>query len=375
VSVSDLHGLYVHVPFCKSKCPYCDFFSVAPGDAMPRFLADLDREVELYLGAGGPFDTLYVGGGTPSLFAPEQLSRLLTAARRLLDASGSPSDPEVTVEMNPADVGGDLLAAMRDAGVNRVSLGVQSFHDDELAFLGRRHRRAGADRAIERIRDAGFDALALDLIYGLPGSSRDRWRETLARALALGPEHLSCYALTVAADTPFGSLLARGELELPDESESAALFLETSETLVAAGYEHYEVSNFAREPGLRSRHNQKYWSRTPTQGLGPAAHSFDGRRRWSNTRSLEQYHRALAGGVKPVEQVEEVDAEMARLERVALGMRTAEGVAIADLLAGKGAEGSIERLLREGYVTESDGRLLPTRRGFLVADGMAKLFC
>ncbi len=373
--MSDLAGLYVHVPFCKRKCPYCDFFSRPPGGRIAELVADLGREADLYAGICGPFDTVYVGGGTPSLLGPREVFDLFATLRKLLAASDSPPEPEITVELNPADVGADRLAALREAGVNRLSLGVQSFHDEELAFLGRRHRRDGALRAIEEIRTAGFASLGLDLIYGLPGSNRARWYESLDRALEFRPEHLSCYALTIAEGTPFGEQLARGELAVVDEKEAAALFVATSERLCDAGYEHYEVSNFAREPPLRSRHNQKYWRRIPTLGLGPAAHSFDGRARWSNSRDIDQYHRALAAGDRPVEQIEEVDSEMARLERIALGIRTNAGVAVSDLLVAAGAESAIERLLREGYVTRRGDRLAPTRQGLLVADGIAKRFC
>jgi len=242
--------------------------------------------------------------------------------------------------------------------------------------MGRRHSSAGALQAIERIRSAGFASLGIDLIYGLPGASRERWRATLDQALALGPEHLSCYALTVAEGTPFGEMRARGELPVPGDEESAALFLETCEVLVdAGGYEHYEVSNFARDASLRSRHNQKYWRRGPTLGLGPGAHSFDGERRWSNPRDVDAYQCALAAGRRPARGVEIVDAEMARLERIALGVRTSDGVATADLLASPDAGKCVERLLGEGLLTERGERLLPTRAGFLVADGIAKLFC
>ena len=370
----ELGGLYVHIPFCKRKCPYCDFFSVLPGNLVPGFLRDLEREVELRAGHWRGFDTLYVGGGTPSLLTPAQIADLMGSVRRLFGVACGP-EVEVTMELNPADVGGELLAALGDAGVNRLSLGVQSFADEELELLGRRHRRAGAVRAIERIRAAGFASLGLDLIYGIPGSSRGRWRESLDAALGFSPDHLSLYALTIADGTPYQQRVAAGELALPGESEIALLFLDAAEILGEAGYDHYEVSNYARTPELRSRHNQKYWSRLPTLGLGPAAHSFDGRRRWANWRSLDAYHRTLVAGQEPVAEVEEIDAEMARLERIALGMRTARGVALEDGRERPEAEGAIARLLREGYVTEAGGRLRPTRRGFLVADGMAKLLC
>jgi oxygen-independent coproporphyrinogen-3 oxidase len=316
-------GLYVHVPFCKGKCPYCDFHSVHAPERVPVFLENLGRESELWTGAMGPFDSLYIGGGTPSALSPQQLTGLLSSIRRQHNFK---AETEVTVELNPADVDAGLLASLRQAGVNRLSLGVQSFDDDELRLLGRRHDGAGARRAIETIREAGFAALGMDLIHGLPGSDLRRWSKNLEQALGFHPEHLSCYALTVAPDTPFGRMQREGTLVIPDENTNAALFLETSRILAEAGYDHYEVSNFARNPKLRSRHNQKYWRRVAYLGLGPAAHSYDGRKRWWNLRDLGAYDRALSAGRRPVEDFEEIDPEQARLEELSLGMRTSDGV-------------------------------------------------
>jgi oxygen-independent coproporphyrinogen-3 oxidase len=279
------------------------------------------------------------------------------------------------VELNPADVSAEWLATLARAGVNRLSLGVQSFDDHELRLLGRRHTSAGAARAIEQILAADFAALCVDLIYALPGADVSRWRASLERALGYRPAHISCYALTVASGTRFGDMREAGELALPDEQQSAALFMATSDLLTAAGYEHYEVSNFAREPGLRSQHNQKYWRRIPTLGLGPAAHSFDGARRWANVRDVDRYHEMLAAGDRPVATEEQIDDTMARTETIALGMRTSDGVAMGVVLAQSGAAEAVGRLIDEGLVIEMEGRLYPTRRGFLVADGIAKLLC
>ena len=368
-------GLYVHVPFCKSKCPYCDFFSIPVTNRVPVLLKDLGLEAELYAEAMGGFDSLYIGGGTPSSLTPQQLAELLAAVSPNLSSLGFAREPELTVELNPADVGPELLDVLQQAGVNRLSLGVQSFDDDELRLLGRRHDRACALRAIELIREAGFAALGLDLISDLPGSALARWRSNLEQALSFHPEHLSCYALTIAASTPFGEMNEKGKLIMPDEGQSAALFLETCEVLGEAGYDHYEVSNFARDRRQRSRHNQKYWCRAPYLGLGPAAHSFDGQTRWWNLRDLTEYHRALEAGLRPVESFEEIDQEKARLETIALGIRTSEGVDLAVIQDCHGTEGTVERLLEEGLVIEMQGRLRPTRSGFLVADGIATLLC
>jgi oxygen-independent coproporphyrinogen-3 oxidase len=362
-------GLYVHVPFCVSKCPYCDFFSVTDRDRVPVYLQDLSRELELYADSLGQIDTLYIGGGTPSSLNEEQLTGLLATVCQKLTARKL----EFTVEANPADIHPGLLTVLQKAGVNRLSLGVQSFDDGELRLLGRRHDRAQAIRAIELIRENDFADLGLDLIYGLPGSDPAGLGRNLQTALDFRPEHLSCYSLTVAPGTPFYELRRSGQLRLPDDDRSADLFLQLSDVLQAAGYEHYEVSNFARSPNLRSRHNQKYWRRLPTLGLGPGAHSFDGSRRWWNLRDLDAYHRALASGRKPAEGTEELGPEATRLEIIALGLRTSDGVPPGVIGDRPGAQETVARLLDQGLLTERFGRLCPTRRGLLLADGIAKL--
>ena len=372
----DLAGLYVHVPFCKSKCPYCDFFSIVAPDQQAAYLEDLKREAQLYAQSHGPFDSLYVGGGTPSALGQKQLTQLLLALKAGFSFEENPArGTEVTVELNPADVDSNLLTSLQQAGVNRLSLGVQSFDDAELRLLGRRHDRSIALQAIEKIQKAAFASLGIDLIYGLPGSSVDKWRSNLETAVSLNPKHLSCYALTVATETPFGNLHARGRLELPDEALDVALFDETCRVLDRAGFEHYEVSNFARRKEFRSRHNQKYWRRVPYLGLGPAAHSFDGRNRWFNFSNLDDYHEAAQAGLHPVESFEEIDPEKARLESIALGMRTSDGVALDLIQSGAQAADQVNLLLDQGLVSVVGQRLRPSQKGFLVADGIAKLLC
>jgi putative oxygen-independent coproporphyrinogen III oxidase len=372
--VPDLAGLYVHVPFCKSKCPYCDFFSIVAPNQHPAYLEDLKREAQLYAQSHGPFDSLYVGGGTPSALRPEQLTQLLLALKANFSfEENTARGTEVTVELNPADVDSNLLAGLQQAGVNRLSLGVQSFDEAELRLLGRRHDRSIALQAIEKIQKAAFASLGIDLIYGLPCSGIDKWRSNLETALSLNPQHLSCYALTVAADTPFGKLHAQGRLELPGESLDVALFDETCRVLDMAGFEHYEVSNFARSKEFRSQHNQKYWRRVPYLGLGPAAHSFDGQNRWWNYRNLDDYREASKSGLRPVESFEEIDNEKARLESIALGMRTSAGVALELVLSRPQTADQVNLLVNQGLVSVIGPRLCPSQKGFLVADGIAKL--
>ncbi len=370
----ELAGLYVHVPFCKKKCPYCDFFSrVAPQKA-PAYLDAVCREAELFAAAAGPFDSLYIGGGTPSSLDPGALARLFAVMENFL-APGPSGKPEITIELNPADVGPELLDVLRDTGVTRLSLGVQSFDDGELKKLGRRHDASGARRAIEQIRRAGFAALGLDLIHALPGSDRAGLRRSLDAALAFEPEHLSCYSLTIASGTPFYEMRAQGKLKLPDEDEMAEQFLETADILEQAGYIHYEVSNYARNEGLRSRHNMKYWRRISYLGLGPAAHSFDGHKRLWNVRDLDEYGRAIESGRRPLAGFEQLDSGQARMEKIALGMRTADGVALNVIFEDPGADENVKKLLMDGLVVKSRSRLRPTRIGYLRSDGIARLLC
>ncbi len=278
-------GLYVHIPFCKTKCPYCDFYSVTDATLISAYLAALDAEARLYRDQFPAFDSLFLGGGTPSWLGEAQLAALMKNLRRHFTFA---PDSEITLEANPDDITADKLALFRDLGINRLSLGVQSFDEAELRFLGRRHTARQTEAAIDLIRAAGFTNLGLDLMYGLPGQTLDAWLKTLETALSFAPEHLSCYQLTLAAETPLRTPMARrvarGELSLPDEETQREFFLLTANFLTARGYLHYEVANFARQgPQAGSlchyccRHNLKYWTRTPYLGLGPAAHSFHGR--------------------------------------------------------------------------------------------------
>ena len=282
-----LPGLYIHIPFCIRKCAYCGFYSVTDLTRIPDFLAALRREMNLNKGVYREFDTVYIGGGTPSVLAAADLERLIGDIRTAFTIT---SDAEITLEANPGDITAGLLATLRRAGVNRLNIGCQSFDDETLAFLGRRHQSRQALEAIRLARDAGFDNLGIDLIYGLPGPSGNAfavWLDTLRTTLSLHPEHLSCYQLTVEADTPLAALRQEGRIIFPDDDLQAQYFFRTAEILEEAGYRHYEVSNFARGDRFHSRHNSKYWDHSPYLGLGPAAHSFDGRQRRWNHRSLD----------------------------------------------------------------------------------------
>ncbi len=381
----ELPGLYIHIPFCLRKCAYCGFYSITDRSLIPAFRSALRLEMALYRGWAASFDTLYIGGGTPSVLPEGDLEGLIADIRTAFTiAAGA----EITVEANPADVTESLLASLRRSGVNRLNIGVQSFDDDSLALLGRRHTALQAIGAIQRVRDAGFENIGLDLIYGLPSSSAAgetspeverrfaAWLATLDTAISLDPDHLSCYQLTLEEKTPLAKRCQRGELILPGESRQADFFLRTAQILEESGYRHYEVSNFAR-PGRESRHNRKYWNHVPYLGLGPAAHSFSGRERRWNRSSVDAYIGDLDSGREPVESREILSNKQLRLEALFLGFRTRRGICMEtfkirygrDLLADK--RDMVERLSGEGLVEIRDGFLRPTRAGMAVADSLA----
>lgn len=331
--------------------------------------------------ADAAFDTVYLGGGTPSLAPPEELGRLLAGARTLL---GARPDAWITLEANPEQVTTAACAAWRDLGIAAVSLGVQSFDEDDLAFLGRGHSpEQGADAARTALA-AGFPWVSLDLIYGLPGQSEEAWQRNLETAAALGPHHLSCYQLTIHDGTPFGFRAARGELAEMPEPAQARLFSLTRKSLSRLGFPAYEVSNFARAPELRSRHNRKYWDHTPYLGLGLGAHSFAwdarGPRRWWNERKIRPWTAKVAAAQRPLAGEETLDIAALRLEALLLGLRTAEGIDLdrfrerygLDLAAAN--EALLARLTAEDLAERAGSRLRLTPRGLAVADGLAARF-
>jgi len=370
----NIPGLYIHIPFCLSKCHYCDFYSSTSISAVPDFLKALFKEMEMYRNRFNPFDTLYIGGGTPSLLSPSQLEDILTSVRRNFDLM---ADPEIAVETNPADLDRSLLESIREMGINRINVGVQSFDDKVLDFLSRRHSAKQAISAIQASRKAGFENIGLDLIYGVPGQDINSWLITLKEAVAFSPEHLSCYQLTLAAKTPLGIRYQAGEFLMPGEELQYEIFVKTSEFLKDAGYIHYEVSNFARGTKYASRHNQKYWDHSPYLGLGPSAHSFQANRRWWNHRSLEQYITEINAGILPVEETEILTTEQLRLEAFYLGLRTKKGVSFHDfktryrydLFAEK--REILNKLQEEGFIAIRDGCIYPTQAGLAVADSLA----
>lgn len=320
-------GLYVHVPFCAKKCYYCDFNSYAlDRAAVVRYLDALEREASYYSErrrvAAHPFDTLFIGGGTPTCLAGKELRRLMQIVRDHFELK---ADAEITCEANPGSSNVEKYAALREAGVNRLSIGFQSLDDALLARLGRTHTAQEAVASFHAARAAGFDNINIDLMFALPGQDRATWRRTLEGTLALGPEHLSCYSLIVEEGTPFGDAFARGRLTLPSEDEELAMYEEAIALLSEAGYEHYEISNFAR-PGYSSRHNAIYWRVEPYLGLGPGAHGFIDGVRYSNVRLPAEYAQRLEAGDAPIAWSAPVSQDEAMDDVMIFGLRMLAGV-------------------------------------------------
>lgn len=373
-SMPDVAGLYIHIPFCRIRCGYCNFYSVTSLFRIPDFLAALIKEMDMYSRKFSIFDTVYIGGGTPSLLGIQQLRDVL---QKIEKSFVLPANTEITIEANPADLDISFLKALRDMGVNRLSIGIQSFDRQTLEFLERRHTADQAIYAIETARSAGFDNIGLDLIYGVPGQDMASWLDTLSRAVSFHPEHLSCYQLTLDADTPLGIRRQKGDFSLPGDDLQYDFFMKTAGILKDAGYIHYEVSNFSRDMRFFSRHNQKYWNHTPYLGLGPGAHSFVKDQRWWNHRSLEKYIADVEAGKPPVQEMESLTMEQLQLEALCLGLRTKRGINISkfagqyncDLIAQK--KKVLKRLQEEGLIAIQDGSLRPTLSGLAVADSLS----
>ena len=368
---SSLPGLYIHVPFCRSKCPYCDFYSIADLSLKAAWLKAVEQEISLYRETFSVFDSLYLGGGTPSVLEESELASLIEIIRQSF--SFDPGS-EITLEANPDDVTPATLHGYRRLGINRLSLGVQSFVDEELRFLGRRHTARQSQEAAMTAREAGFANLSLDLMYGLPGQTPAGWEKNLATALTFQPEHLSCYQLTVEPSTELARRQGGSGKNLVSEEAEREFFLFTSIYLEGQGYRHYEISNFARGDGYRCRHNLKYWRRRPYLGLGPAAHSFDGVRRWWNHRSVGDYCQALADGEVPVAGREALSEEQVLLEKLWLGFRTREGLNLVDLADLPQGRDTLTDMEARGWLVVDNGRAVPTLQGFLLGDRLPLMF-
>ena len=365
-------GMYVHVPFCAKRCFYCSF-NTAPLDVpmMARYVGAVRREIARLGDVGWSgrlgLDTLFFGGGTPSLLAPEDLAAVMDALRAGFAIA---ADAEVTVECNPESVSAAKLAAYRASGVTRISLGVQALDDSILPRLGRLHSAHGARAAFDAAREAGFENVSVDLMYGLPDLDLDRWRSAVEAVLGWEPEHLSAYGLTLDAGSVWG---ATGGPPMPPEDTVVEQYWVLAETAAARGFEHYEVSNYAR-PGLRSRHNLRYWRAAEYLAAGPGACGYVGDVRYANVRATPRYCDLVESGALPIDSSERLTAAQQRGERLILGLRTSDGVPTAWLE--ERLEG--DRRLRarrqaweeRGLLATVGDRVRLTERGFLFSDAV-----
>jgi oxygen-independent coproporphyrinogen-3 oxidase len=325
----------------------------------------------LYRDRLGCADSLYLGGGTPTVLDPAALAGIMACVRQNFSLS---ADAEITIEANPNDITPESARAMRRLGINRISIGVQSFDDRVLSFLRRRHSAAEARGAIATARAAGFETISIDLMYAVPGQSRAGWMRTLRAAAGFAPEHISCYQLTIKEGTPLRQLEENGAIEKRAASEEESFFLTTAAFLEASGYSQYEVSSFARHEQYYARHNQKYWQHIPYLGLGPGAHSFLDNTRWWNCASVADYIQALGAGRAPVAGAEALSDEQRRLETLVLRFRTSRGIERNFFAPYRQSAGILSRLAAARLIRIEKDRIIPTTHGLLVADSIPQLF-
>ncbi len=387
MTASEGIGLYLHIPFCTAKCGYCDFNSYAGHEHMiPSYAEILLKEAALWHTAVGErqLETVFFGGGTPSLNPAAEMRRILDGLRATYRIM---PDAEVSLEANPGSLDSDYLRALRDAGFNRLSIGVQSFDDEELVTLDRIHTAQDARDAVRAARDAGFANVNVDLIYGLPDQEMRAWQRTLEEAIALGPEHLSLYALTVEEGTPLARDIARGRTPAPDADAQAEQYEWTQDRLARAGYEHYEISNWAR-PGHRCAHNLLYWRNREYLGLGAGAHSHLDGVRFSTAllpnRYMELVDESVAeqaggrGAMRQVVAAEQITPALAIADALILGLRLVGGVALADFTARygqspRGVHGAVmDEFVGYGLLEETPSHLRLTRRGRLLSNELFK---
>lgn len=372
-------SLYFHIPFCTRKCIYCDFYSIEGVYSFGPFLDALHAEIDLVSAPESAIvSTLFFGGGTPSLLPPDDVRQILDHVRLRYQVA---EDAEITLESNPGTLDRVTLHGFRTSGINRLSIGIQSFDPAELTFLGRIHDAAQAVQAVRDARDAGFSNLSVDLIYSLPGQMPEGWRNTLRRAIDLGPDHISAYSLIVEENTPLARLVRTGQVVPQPVETEARFFDETVGMLAASGYEQYEVSNFAR-PGFRSMHNMNYWQHRNYLGFGPSAHSFwsdratGAARRWWNIANVGNYADRLKRGALPIAGEEALSRETLMVERLFLGLRS-DGIDLRRFRADFGdqlltrQESLISHLVAEKLVTLQDGTMRATPRGYLICDEMS----
>ena len=366
-------GIYIHIPFCKRRCIYCDFFSTTQSEKKPTYIHALCQELEMrknYL-EGEEIETIYLGGGTPSQLTEEELNEIFTSLYNIYKVK---EDAEITLEANPDDLTPEYVSMLRRLPINRISMGIQTFQEETLKLLHRRHTARQAIEAFQRCREAGFQNISIDLMYGLPGETLDTWKEDLQQAIALHPEHISAYHLIYEEGTALWKLRDEHQVEEADEDLSVTLFKNLIDELKQAGYQHYEISNFCL-PGLHSRHNSSYWTGKKYLGCGPSAHSFNGSSRQWNIASLDNYLKGIASG-KPNYEIEELDLYTRYNDFVITSIRTCWGMSLSRLRSEYGEElyryclRMAKSHLEQGVLEIEEDTLRLTLEGIFISDGI-----
>ena len=366
-------GIYIHIPFCKRRCIYCDFFSTTQSEKKSAYVRALCRELEMrqdYVG-GEEIETIYLGGGTPSQLTEEELKAIFSSIYHIYKVK---TNAEITLEANPDDLTPEYVAMLRQLPVNRISMGIQTFQEETLKLLHRRHTATQAIEAFRRCREAGFQNISIDLMYGLPGETLETWKEDLRQAINLRPEHISAYHLIYEEDTALWKLREQHQVEEADEDLSVSLFETLIDRLKEAGYQHYEISNFCLS-GMHSRHNSSYWTGKKYLGCGPSAHSFNGVSRQWNVASLEGYIKGVEEGELDYE-VEELDLYTRYNDYVLTSIRTCWGMSLSKLRSEFGEElyRYCMRMAKphedQGVLENREGVLRLTLKGIFVSDGI-----
>lgn len=384
--MSDLAGIYLHIPFCATRCHYCNFATGGyESELARRYVAALAAEItstgqameqDPSFAAMKPVDTIYFGGGTPTTLSTEQLSSLIELCRQTFDLA---ANVEITTEANPGSVSPAYLETLSAIGFNRLSFGVQSFDDHELQMIGRTHTAEDARQAVKTARAAGFANVSIDLIAGLPEQKIETWQRNLDEAFSLAPNHLSVYLLELYQDAPLLHRIERGELRAIDEELTVAMYFQLMDEAEKYGFDHYEISNWAR-PGKESRHNLKYWTGAPYWAFGVSAAGFDGRSRWSNTRNIHEYLKKIESGEPPTAERVELDDEDRQSENLFLRLRLKDGVDLREHQRQFSVNvldryrNELERLKQVGLIEFEDERLVISRKGKILANEVFAAF-
>jgi len=379
-NTSKAPGLYLHIPFCDTKCGYCDFYSITNNSLRRAFLAALLKEIAYYNTdpySSAVFDTIYLGGGTPSLLEPREMDEIF---KNLFKTYQINSDCEITVEVNPGTIDDSKLAFYKSIGINRLSIGMQSFNDAELKTLGRIHDSRQAVITFDKARKAGFENISIDLIYALPDQKLNSWLKTLKTGLSLNPEHVSAYNLIYEQGTPFYRKLIHGTFIQKNEDEELKFFTETINQFNSYNYMHYEISSYAKSENYYSRHNYKYWDHTFYLSFGPSAHSFWNKTRWSNIRSISQYINKISDIKNIIDFSENLNKETLIFENIMLSLRTYEGINLNNFESAfeesfiKKHEKLNNSLINDGFAYIENDTFKLSPKGMVICDSILSRF-